>query len=313
MATAYKDIQVYLTDFKGNVTYSTDTGVLRQDFARIAPDPTIHGALQQALSGDFHGGDIRPWGKNKAFVAVNSVANEPSCHHCHGASKPILGAMIVAQDITPELSRLASDQLKSAGLSLGGLLALLAVLLLFMKRSVVGRVQKLAELSDAISKGSLELSFHVPGRDEIAALGNNLSTMVRTIKDQLEYNRGILNGVIIPIFVADRERRFEFANTPLQKILGKPEAALLGQPVVASFMAWPVKNSWNWPAMRPKACSCRPARSRWPKSCLRRTHKRPSSSPTPRPMRSASRPRFRPLAAMKTSADDRETAVLVGI
>jgi len=236
MATAYKDIQVYLTDFKGNVTYSTDTGVLRQDFARIAPDPTIHGALQQALSGDFHGGDIRPWGKNKAFVAVNSVANEPSCHHCHGASKPILGAMIVAQDITPELSRLASDQLKSAGLSLGGLLALLAVLLLFMKRSVVGRVQKLAELSDAISKGSLELSFHVPGRDEIAALGNNLSTMVRTIKDQLEYNRGILNGVIIPIFVADRERRFEFANTPLQKILGKPEAALLGQPVVASFM-----------------------------------------------------------------------------
>uniref|UniRef100_I2Q4B8 PAS domain S-box n=1 Tax=Desulfovibrio sp. U5L TaxID=596152 RepID=I2Q4B8_9BACT len=236
LGKAHKDIKVYLTDFKGNVTYATDDTALRRDLGDITRDAGIADLVRKSLAADFHGGDILPWAGGQAFVAVNSVANEPDCHHCHGASKPILGAMVVVQDIAPELSRLASDQYKSAALSLGGMAALLTTLLLFMKYSVVGRVKKLAGLSAAISQGSLDLSFDVPGTDEIAALARNLSTMVRAMKDQLEYNKGILNGVIIPIFVADRERRFDFVNTPLQHILGKTEAEMLGRLVSESFI-----------------------------------------------------------------------------
>jgi methyl-accepting chemotaxis protein len=233
---AHKDVRVYLTDYQGNVTYATDTTSLRQDIGRITPDATIAGMVKNALAGDFHGGDILAWAGSPAYVAVNSVANEAACHHCHGASKSVLGAMVVVQDITPEMSRLASDQLKSAALSVGGMAALLVVLLLFMKYSIVGRVKKLAGLSTAISQGSLDLTFDVPGQDEIAALAQNLSAMVRTIKDQLEYNRGILNGIIIPIFVADKKRCFEFVNPPLQNILGKTETEMLGRLVSESFI-----------------------------------------------------------------------------
>ncbi|WP_428566256.1 MAG: methyl-accepting chemotaxis protein [Solidesulfovibrio sp. DCME] len=236
VAAAHKEIKVYLTDFKGNVTYSTDTGAVRRDFSAITTDTDIASLVRKTLSGEFHGGDILPWEGKPAFIAVNSVVNEPECHHCHGAAKPILGAMVVVQDITPELARLSADQYKSAGLSLAGMVALLAALLLFMKYSVVGRVRKLAAVSDAISRGSLDITFNVPGQDEIAVLAQNLSAMVGNIKDQLEYNRGILNGVIIPIFVADRERRFEFVNTPLQNILGKSDAEMLGRLVSESFI-----------------------------------------------------------------------------
>jgi len=239
VAAAHKEIRVYLTDFRGNVTYATDTAAVRQDIGRIVPGrdaAAIEALVQTALSRERHGGEILPWGDSWAFVAVNSVRNEPDCHHCHGASKPVLGAMVVVQDITPELSRLASDQIKSAAVSLTGMAALLAALLLFMKYSVVGRVKKLAGLSEAISQGSLDLAFDVPGNDEIASLAGNLSAMVRNIKDQLEYNRGILAGVIIPIFVADRQRRFEYVNTPLQHILGKTEGEMLGRLVSDSFI-----------------------------------------------------------------------------
>ncbi|WP_300162129.1 methyl-accepting chemotaxis protein [Solidesulfovibrio sp.] len=236
VAAAQRDIKVFLTDFRGNVTYSTDQSVLRKDFSAVAPGGDIAALVGKSLAGDFHGGDILPWDGKPAFVAVNSVKNEPDCHHCHGASKPILGTMVVVQDITPELARLTADQLKSAGLSLAGMVALLAALLLFMKYSVVGRVRKLAAMSEAISRGSLDIAFTVPGRDEIAVLAKNLSVMVGNIKDQLEYNKGILNGVIIPIFVADRERRFEFVNTPLQHILGKSESEMLGRLVSESFI-----------------------------------------------------------------------------
>ena len=236
VAAAHADIRVFLTDFKGNVTYATETGGVRQDLERTAPDPAVAALVKKALAGDFHGGEILSWAGAPSFVAVNSVANEPDCHHCHGASKPILGAMVVVQDVAPEMARLAADQYKAAGVSLGGLTALLAALLLFMKFAVVSRVKKIAALSAEIAKGSLDLTFDDPGRDEIAALAGNLSSMVGTMKDQLEYNRGILNGVIIPIFVADRERRFDFVNTPLTNILGKSASEMLGKPVTDSFM-----------------------------------------------------------------------------
>ncbi|MHC1790188.1 methyl-accepting chemotaxis protein [Solidesulfovibrio sp.] len=236
VAAAHADIRVFLTDFKGNVTYATDTAAVRQDLERTAPDPAVAALVTKALAGDFHGGAILPWAGRPAFVAVNSVKNEPDCHHCHGASKPILGAMVVVQDISHEMNRLAADQYKAAGLSLGGLIALLATLLLFMKYAVVARVKKIAGLSAEIANGSLDLTFDDPGKDEIAALAGNLSAMVGTMKDQLEYNRGILNGVIIPIFVADKDRRFEFVNTPLTNILGKSATDMLGKPVTDSFM-----------------------------------------------------------------------------
>ncbi|MFP5259953.1 MAG: methyl-accepting chemotaxis protein [Acidobacteriota bacterium] len=236
VAAAHKEIRVFLTDFNGNVTYSTDDAAVRKDMDRAAPDPVVAEMVKKALAGDFHGGEILSWAGTPSFVAVNSIRNEADCHHCHGGTKPILGAMVVVQDIAPEMTRLASDQFKAAGLSVGGAVALLAALLLFMKYAVVGRVKKIAALSSEIAGGSLDLTFDDPGKDEIAALAGNLSTMVGAMKDQLEYNRGILNGVIIPIFVADRERRFDFVNTPLTNILGKSAQSMLGTPVAESFM-----------------------------------------------------------------------------
>ncbi len=235
VAAAHKDIQVYMTDFRGNVTYATDAAALRQDIGRIAREQDIAALVAKSAAQEFHGGDILTWAGRQAFVEIDSIKNEESCHHCHGASKPVLGAMVMVQDITPELSRLAGDQVKSATVSVGGMAALLAALLLFMKYSVVGRVKRLAGLSAAIRQGSLDLTFNVPGSDEIASLAANLSEMVGTIKDQLEYNRSILNGVIIPIFVADGERRFEFVNAPLQHILGKTDTEMLGRLVSESF------------------------------------------------------------------------------
>ncbi|KHK03855.1 methyl-accepting chemotaxis protein [Desulfovibrio sp. TomC] len=236
VAAAHQDIRVFLTDFKANVTYATDSAAVRQDMARVTSDPSVAELVKKALAEDFHGGEILSWAGVPSFVAVNSVRNEPDCHHCHGVSKPILGAMVVVQDVAPEMARLTADQYKAAGLSLGGLAALLTTLLLFMKFAVVSRVKKIAALSAEIAKGALDLTFDDPGQDEIAALAGNLSAMVGTIKDQLEYNRGVLNGVIIPIFVADKERRFEFVNTPLTNILGKSAKEMLGKPVTDSFL-----------------------------------------------------------------------------
>ena len=229
MAKRYPDITIYLTNFKGNITYSTDPEMIRKDVFDVCNageecDQLIKGSLDEftqtgglfTINGDPH------------FVEFKSVKNEETCHHCHGESQPILGTMIMAQDVTRQMNQLSSDQLKGALISLASLVALLAALLIFMKTSVVNRIINITKTTEDVSKGNLNADFHVKGQDELADLATYLGNMVSRIKDQLEYNKSILSGIIVPIMVSDKDERIEFINPPLMEILNMTEEDVLG-------------------------------------------------------------------------------------
>ena len=55
------------------------------------------------------------------FVEVTTVANEASCHHCHGASRDILGSMVVLKDVSYHMGVLTRIQSYSLLFSLLGL------------------------------------------------------------------------------------------------------------------------------------------------------------------------------------------------
>ncbi len=235
VAKRYSDIRVFMTNFKGNITYATNQADLRKDLAQVVPDAPFNEAVQKSLTSASHSGAIMTVDGKSAFVEVASVANAPACHHCHGASKPILGSMVVIKDIEQEMGRLTDTQYKSAGISLFSLVGLLACLLYFIRRSVINRIRTIAAASHEISQGALDVSFKVHGHDELSNLAGNLAEMVGKIKDQLEYNKSILSGIIIPLFVADKDEKFDFVNIPLQNILGKGHKELVGRSVADSL------------------------------------------------------------------------------
>ncbi len=235
VAKRYDDIRVFMTNYKGNITYATNPADQRKDLAQVVQDSQFNAEVEKSLKTATTEGRIMPVAGKEAFVEIASVANAPACHHCHGASKPILGSMIVVKDITQEMGRLTNTQIKGALISLASLAGLLACLLFFMRRSIINRIRTIAAASSQISQGALDVSFSVAGQDELSNLAGNLSEMVGKIKDQLEYNKSILSGIIIPLFVADKDENFEFVNTPLQNILGKHYRDLLGRPVSDSL------------------------------------------------------------------------------
>jgi methyl-accepting chemotaxis protein len=235
VAKRYSDIRVFMTNFKGNITYATAPGDLRKDLSQVVTDADFTAAVQKSLAASSHSGAIMTVGGKSSFVEIASVANAPACHHCHGASRPILGAMVVVKDIEQEMGRLTATQYKSAGISLASLLGLLACLLFFIRRSVINRIKTIAAASHEISQGALDVSFKVHGHDELSNLAGNLAEMVGKIKDQLEYNKSILSGIIIPLFVADKDENFDFVNAPLQNILGAHYKELVGRPVHGSL------------------------------------------------------------------------------
>ena len=222
MADRYKDTKVYLTDYKGEITYATDDSVRKSIY-----DVRGEGALPQLVEKSFGQsiveGDLMDIDGKLHFVEVKSIENNPFCYHCHGRTRKILGTMVLAKDVSPQFDALKDNQVKSAAISVVGVVALLAALILFMRRSVVNKITSIADTTEEVSQGNLDAKFTVKGSDEIGSLSRYLGEMVDQIKDQLQYNRSVLEGISVPLFVTDSEERLQYINPPLQQILGLPE------------------------------------------------------------------------------------------
>ncbi|OIQ49422.1 Methyl-accepting chemotaxis protein McpS [Pseudodesulfovibrio hydrargyri] len=235
MSERYPDIKVYLTDYKGEITYSTVTEAERQKIFDVRPEAGLPELVARGLKEKLAEGKLEDIDGKSHFVEVKTIENNPFCYHCHGRSHDILGAMVVAVDVSPQYNALLENQLKSAGISVLGVLALLAALIIFMRRAIVNRITSIADTAEDVAGGNLDARFEVAGTDELGSLSRYLGAMVGQIKNQLEYNQSVLSGIVVPLFVTDAKQTLQFANPPLQAILDVSEEELKGRTVSDVF------------------------------------------------------------------------------
>ena len=158
-------------------------------------------------------------GGKPIFIEAKSIVNDPSCYHCHGKSTPILGATIMTQDVTTGFDAVNDFKIYTAIISLVSMTGLLGCLILFMKKSVIKKVGVLARASDAVGAGDFNAVFHVSGSDELARLAANLSATVGVIKDQIQYQKSVLDGISVPFFTCDSNNIVNYCNKILSDIL----------------------------------------------------------------------------------------------
>jgi methyl-accepting chemotaxis protein len=234
-AARYDTIKVDMVDYKGEITYSTDPAHIRFTYETLHNEPELINMVKRGLTTPSNTGALVTMKGEHHFVQVKTIENGPTCHHCHGKSRAVLGAMIVNQTVTRQFADLHAGQLKAILISVIGLVALLASLLFFIRASIIRKIQTIASAAEKVIKGDLEASFAVAGSDELGRLGRDLGEMVSRIKDQLQYNRSVLSGIIVPMYVTEASGRIEFVNPPLKAILGKEDEEIIGRSVAAVF------------------------------------------------------------------------------
>jgi len=125
MGEKYRDINVMLTNSKGNITYSTRSGDLRKPVEELVQDPSFLADLKKSLASKADASQLIHLGGKPYFVAIKSIPNEKSCYHCHGNSRPILGSLAVFKEVSAEFDTLASNKSNNALLSASCLVVLL--------------------------------------------------------------------------------------------------------------------------------------------------------------------------------------------
>lgn len=215
LAKEYRDVGLYMTNYKGNITYSTDLAVVRKDFAEAVQSPELVRLVGNSLK-NMGAHTIRfQEGGSDFYARTVSIANEPSCHHCHASSEPILGSMIVVQDVSASVAHLNRNTLTGVLMSLGGMIVLIGTVLFFVRRSVLNRLLHIAQASEEVVAGNYNADFKVSGEDELWQLSSNLGEMVAELKNKLGFSGGILKGMTTPFVVTDTNFNITFLNQPL--------------------------------------------------------------------------------------------------
>lgn len=221
IAEHYPHIKVYITSFRGNVTYSTQAQAERQDMDTLYSDPALMGMSKAALSGGNVETRLMDLGKDPVFVHSRSIPNDPSCHHCHGASQKVLGQLLLVQDVSPQMAAMSS-QLRNIGfLGVAGLIVMVGGVLLFLRSQVLQKVQHITETTARVSQGDLDAAFLIESEDELGQLSGHIGTMLDRLKEQLAFSDGVLKGVTVPCAITNPDNTIRYTNAAMCTYLEK--------------------------------------------------------------------------------------------
>jgi len=173
----YDDIDIHLTNYKGNITYTTAGSFLRAEIADAVNAPELSGMVQERLKSDGMSQVITEVEGVPAYVEVKSIMNEPACHHCHGSSQPVLGVLVMKQDISRQMGALVDGQLKSGLIMAAGMIVLLGCLSLLMRIAIFKPVHDVALATERSSNGDLTVRVETKSRDQIGQLAQSVNTM----------------------------------------------------------------------------------------------------------------------------------------
>ncbi len=169
-----------------------------------------------------------------ALRSVNPVRNKAPCQECHGpvAENPINGILYVDFDATP-----LQTQARTTTLLLMGSGALIVLINLaggwwFIRRFVVRPLGHLSDVSLRLSQGDLDARASLPGRDELAALGERFNTMAQGLENKIEelrekeqFMQQLVNAIPDGVCVIDSDFRIRLTNATYREQLGIDPAA----------------------------------------------------------------------------------------
>lgn len=185
----FPNIEVYVFDFKRDISYATHEDRIKQPLGKFVTDEAIKSSLETLTEkGELEQNafmeqiDSRPH-----FSVLTPIHNEPTCYHCHGSSRKILGGMLIRQDTGEATARLKSSRTWNILVGLAGTLALGAILAYLLTMVVVRPLSKMVDGVKRMTRGDLTVRLDTSSKDEIGELCRSLNQMsdkFRTTIDQ---------------------------------------------------------------------------------------------------------------------------------
>jgi len=201
-----RDVEVFICDFDQKITYATHqdkVGTTLSDSInnkRISEKftETLETGLEPLIDPRKPLEDILSG--RRQIVVMRPILNEKDCYHCHGASKKVLGGIVVRLDAERTYAQVVAQRNRTIVIVIC-LIPIAIILAYIMVNQLVRHpVEKLADKAKKFAEGDMSVKVDVKTEDEIGILGRTFNYMVESVasfskKLEEEVNRktGLLN------------------------------------------------------------------------------------------------------------------------
>jgi len=226
-----KGVEVYISDFGERLTYASEEDRIHTDIIHYLWEKETQRALADALgTGLSPKQSFTEIRNDEAFlVTIKPLLNEGPCHHCHGASKKVLGAMVVKHPVKEVYTSLAAARNRLIIFSVVEIIGIILVINFLFNRLVTRRIKTLAEKTGQVSAGDITVEVHDDSEDSIGKLSQNFDQMIRNIRDRMEYANSLKLGISEPFFMVDPDMKLTYMNDAAAKLARVRSENVLGK------------------------------------------------------------------------------------
>jgi len=224
-------VEVYISDFQQVLHYASEEDRIHTSIIHYLWEKETQRALADALgTGLSPNQSFTEIRNDEAFlVTIKPLLNERPCHHCHGASKKVLGAMVVKHPVKEVYASLAAARNRLIIFSVVEIIGIILVINFLFNRLVTRRIKTLAEKTGQVSAGDITVEVHDDSQDSIGKLSQNFDQMIRNIRDRMEYANSLKLGISEPFFMVDPDMKLTYMNDAAAKLSGVRSENVLGK------------------------------------------------------------------------------------
>jgi len=208
--TSIDGASVFIFGVDRSCTYSSEKAIIGTDVTRAVGSGELSDALERLLRDGKVSG--RPYeefiGGKRYLTVVRPMMNDSRCHHCHGSSRPVLGGLMVRQNIDRMTDNLASLRNKNILIGIGGFLTVMGALAFLIWMLVIhpvnGLIGELSQSAEQVAAASTQIaaagqslaeaaSEQAAGVEETSASIEEITSMTKQNADNSQLAREISN------------------------------------------------------------------------------------------------------------------------
>ena len=230
-------VQVYIADFHQNISYASEKERVDRNMEKYLHGNESRNALVQALATGKAPGISFSETEDKApfLVTIKPILNESACYHCHGASRKVLGVMVIKQPVKNVFDAINHTRNRLIVYFMAALIGVVIFINFFFSRLVSRRIQLLKEKTSLVAAGDVTVEAVDNHRDSIGSLSRNFNQMVKSIRDRMEYANSLKLGIVDPFFMVDPELNMTFINENAARMAGLSPDKAIGKPCYEVF------------------------------------------------------------------------------
>ncbi|MBA4422202.1 MAG: hypothetical protein C0390_03750 [Syntrophus sp. (in: bacteria)] len=215
-----KDADVFVFGIDKLCTYSSQQEKVGTDISKEVKSSELTAALDQLLrDGKSSGRGYEETIAGRQYLSLlRPVVNEDRCQHCHGASRPVLGGIMLRQNTDQMTNHLAGLRNKNILIGTTGFLIVMAALAFLIRllviRPVNNIIQELSDSAEQVASASAQIasagqslaeaaSEQAAGVEETSASIEEIASMTMQNTDNSQHAQQLSNETWTSINKAD--------------------------------------------------------------------------------------------------------------